>query len=572
MSVLPAVNRAITREFLVERGPTCMVHPNSGTRFAWDLACMAFLGYDIIAIPLVQGFDVPDNLPLLCMTWLTVLFWTQDMLASCLTGYHNGSKIVMSLRPVLLRYFRTWFLLDTLLVLTDWVIVISTELNRVGKDGTATMTKLGRSLRTLRFIRTLRLVRLLKLRRIVHAIQDHINTETVALTFRIVWIVSSLVVANHLVACTWYAIGNSAKPDAKSWVNRYFVLDRDVTYGEFEEFGWRYTTALHWSLTQFTPATMEVHPQNVGERSFAVVVLIFAMVCFSSFVSILTASFAELRKIQSNRSRQFWLLRRYMRDWGVSRETRLRIQRYLEYAFDRQSKRVQEKEVQLLELLSEPLREEIKYETSSNHLAVHPLFSACGEKCRCFSRASKARLYAKHDMVFSCGQQGVGMYFLSSGLLKYTLYQVLSHANTTKSMAGGEEEDMVLEGQWVSEAALWATWLHLGDLQALQVTHVVIIDAQVFGECISMNTPLYVVIRMYAQEFVKQLKEVAHTELTDMAHWLFSAEDVMQEAGVTRITQVRDSTAQHDEDIAAAYQAKLKKAFNRTKTVLGFRD
>ena len=32
----------------------------------------------------------------------------------------------------------------------------------------------------------------------------------------------------------------------------------------------RYTTAMHWSLTQFTPASMGVQPQNTIERSFAI--------------------------------------------------------------------------------------------------------------------------------------------------------------------------------------------------------------------------------------------------------------------------------------------------------------
>mmetsp|Transcript_92130 Transcript_92130/g.264040 ORF Transcript_92130/g.264040 Transcript_92130/m.264040 type:complete len:230 (+) Transcript_92130:1395-2084(+) len=37
-------------------------------------------------------------------------------------------------------------------------------------------------------------------------------------------------------------------------------------------------TSMHWSLTQFTPASMEVFPGTMAERTYSVVILLFAMV------------------------------------------------------------------------------------------------------------------------------------------------------------------------------------------------------------------------------------------------------------------------------------------------------
>merc|ERR1719398_644230 len=101
---------------------------------------------------------------------------------------------------------------------------------------------------------------------------------------------------------------------------------------------------------------MEVFPMNTTERMFSVVVLLFAMLSFSSFLSVLTASITELRNLHSDEARQFWLLRRYLRDWGVSRRLAFRIQRYLEYVYQKQRQRVQPKSVGLLPLLSDQLR------------------------------------------------------------------------------------------------------------------------------------------------------------------------------------------------------------------------
>merc|ERR1719330_1891340 len=104
----------------------------------------------------------------------------------------------------------------------------------------------GRSLRMLRYLRALRLLRLLKLRKVFNEIQDHINTEMLATVFVIVRIIVALVVANHLIACGWYALGEGSALSEHSWVVANGMLERDL--------GYRYATSLHWSLTQFTPA------------------------------------------------------------------------------------------------------------------------------------------------------------------------------------------------------------------------------------------------------------------------------------------------------------------------------
>ena len=44
----------------------------------------------------------------------------------------------------------------------------------------------------------------------------------------------------------------------------------------------RYSTALHWSLTQFTPAAMEVTATNFIERLFSVFVVLAGAVCIAS--------------------------------------------------------------------------------------------------------------------------------------------------------------------------------------------------------------------------------------------------------------------------------------------------
>lgn len=563
-SLSNGLDKSMLTEELVVKGSGWMqrwiVHPSSIMRLLWDLASMTLLAYDVMAIPFVSAFpskELDESPFLINMTLFTMIFWTSDVVASIMTGYPEGKRIIMNQKSILLKYLRTWFVMDAILITLDWAYVFSVEESTGGSSA-----RLGRSLRVLRFVRTLRLFRLLKLKRIIQEIQDHINTETVAIIFGIVKIIICLIVANHLVACGWNAVGNSVDADEPSWLKANNMAQRSL--------GFQYSTALHWSLTQFTPASMEVFPQNTGERVYSVAVLVMAMVCFSSFVSILTASMMELRKIQNDGSRQFWLLRRYMRDWGVSKRTRLRIQRYCEYAYKRQKQRVQEQDVALLSLLSDPLREEVKYETFAAHLFVHPLFLHCDDRTRIFSSAVSAASLARDDQAFSCGVQARHMIFLSNGALEYLLGAMeeevrppVSPISEGTSSEFSPQSEMVLEGTWVAEAVLWTPWIHLGDLFALQESQIVVVDAMKFGEAVQIARPLLVAVSRYAEKFLDTMNRVNKQELTDLLHNVVSSQDVIQSSGFsiprsrTHADEVDDSFLSGFPKVLASLRRKL---------------
>lgn len=524
-SMAQALRHTWREDKLVERADRIrrfVLHPNSMRRLIWDIFSMMLLAYDVVVIPFMSAFDPEPSLFIMGMGALTMLFWTFDMLMSMVTGYQRGRSIEMRLRYVIGHYLRTWFIMDLVIVGMDWSLFVVDE-GSPGGGSAENTARLGRSLRTLRFIRTLRLIRALKLKRLIQVIQDLITTEFVSICWGIMKVVLCLVVANHIVACCWYAIGNSSV-DERSWIEESELEGRSLSY--------RYATALHWSLTQFTPASMEVFPQNSSERIFAVCILLMAMITFSSFVSMLTTSMAELRKISSNESRQFWLLRRYLRDWCVPKRVALRIERYLEYAYQRQKLRVQERDIYLLRLLSEPLREELRHETLKVHVSCHPLFSTCLNTTRIFSRALSEMSLARGDIVFSCAEQAKRMSFLSSGMLDYTLGELEGTRSDEESNNDESRKysEYILIGQYVCEAVLWCPWLHLGDLQALTECSMVNVDAEAFGQAIRINKPLWIGVKRYAQRFITELNRLPREDLTDMLNTRFSSASLVVES------------------------------------------
>merc|ERR1719499_204026 len=106
---------------------------------------------------------------------------------------------------------------------------------------------------------------------------------------------------NHFIACGWWLTGKaSLSLDLHSW----------ITWGEpFQDFGvaYQYATSLHWTLTQFTPASMDVVARNVLERFYSIIVLLFAMVAFSSIVGTVTSSMTVIRTMRNDKQKQFWM-------------------------------------------------------------------------------------------------------------------------------------------------------------------------------------------------------------------------------------------------------------------------
>merc|ERR1712110_795830 len=97
-----------------------------------------------------------------------------------------------------------------------------------------------------------------------------------------------------------------------AWVQMHFEDEDGVAY--------RYATSLHWSVTQFTPASMEVSATNLSERIYSVVTILCAMVVFSTFISSITEAMTHLRKVNSRRDEEYAVLRAYFTENKVSME------------------------------------------------------------------------------------------------------------------------------------------------------------------------------------------------------------------------------------------------------------
>lgn len=325
-----------------------------------------------------------------------------------------------------------------------------------------------------------------------------------------------IVFLNHLVACAWFRLGSASFKEAPGWVSEYDVQHRSLAY--------KYTTSLHWSLTQFTPASMEVQPQNTAERSFAVVVLLSALCVFSSFISSITSSMTSLRNLTVKKEFQSRLLRKYLRKHKITRLLSSRIHRYVNVVLPSRQQDMKMDSSHILQKLSLPLQAELKYELYNHLLKGNPFFrSLCMRSNSAIRDVCKVALcsltFSQADVCFYAGTKAQAMYFLTKGTMNYTQQawqRVLNFTANELTDKPKKRKTTFRIGQWCSEPVLWTNWIHVGYLVAVTDSELVALDSQRFRSCLSSVPTCINFAQKYAADLVKKLNEMNEEQISDI--------------------------------------------------------
>ncbi|CAK0840216.1 unnamed protein product [Prorocentrum cordatum] len=354
----------------------------------------------------------------------------------------------------------------------------------------------------------------------IHSL-EFLNSEYVLTTLRVAKLMVMIIVINHFVACSWYGIA-SMLGDERSWVNVHFSSSDDLAY--------RYGTSLHWSLTQFTPASMEVFPTNSRERAFNVCVVIFALLTFSSFISSITEAMTSIRKINGRRNMQYASMRQYLRENRVSMQLAVRVRHYLQQSERaRQTRRVW-RDVELFQELPEVLQMELRYEVYARLIARHPFFHQYGEldpsamKALCHRAVREVPLVSGQEL-FGPGQVADRMYFVVDGSLSYDFQGF----GSSEEHLLDDASPLVSGGQWFAEAAVWVRWFHLGSMVAKTPSLVLALDVTKLHVVMAQYVDTLPHCRRYAQLFAENAR-CRLPPLSDVCSGFDDCQDTAQRA------------------------------------------
>ncbi|CAE8620527.1 unnamed protein product [Polarella glacialis] len=429
-----------------------VMNPGSNKRVAFEVFGLLLILYDLVWWP-AQVFGFASKPFTRAILWLSSAFWACDLIVSFFVGFTiiDQGLIEMRVSKIARHYARTWL--------------------------------------PAQLLRLLRLLRLFKASGFISALFDRIQSETTRILVRVLKLLVFIMLINHLIACSWYEIGINDMEREDTWVKANDLKEKGAVYA--------YTTALHWSITQFVPASMEVVPVNELERSFTIVVIMSAMVIFSSFISTITNAMNQLRNLNSERNAELVKLRRFFSEKRVSASLVARISSCIHQSTKLTSSRVHGEDISILELLPASLKCDLAEEVYAPTLCAHPLLLTWAEyypmeSKRLFVAARSFSLGTKHEL-FHAGQVAENMYFLSSGQMVYVRDdRELPH----------ERPAFVSPGQWLAEPAMWIKWKHVGQSSSTENCELVLLPCDSAARILSRsNASSYAGARRYAQTF-----------------------------------------------------------------------
>lgn len=169
-----------------------------------------------------------------------------------------------------------------------------------------------------------------------------------------------------------------------------------------------------------------------------------------------------------------------------------------------------ESQVELLLVVSEPLRVELHFELYSPVLAVHPFFAHYMDECpqvmgKVCHTCVGLLLISRGDVVFNAGEIPTHpkMYIICSGSMVYR------EINGKEAQLGA--------GEWISEACLWCPWMHRGMFMGATECRLCLLDARKFQEIVGEfdHSDFEFDPKKYATDFVKSLNH-SKNHVSDM--------------------------------------------------------
>lgn len=323
-----------------------------------------------------------------------------------------------------------------------------------------------------RSVRLLKLVRLVRVARIVTVARLMCENANMSEKFSIITnlclSIFAVIALMHLLGCSWYGLGSSVDG---GWVDQGSVREQD--------FWTRYSMGFIWSACVFVSINL-VEPLNDLERTFTIMSLVSGFVVVTIFISSFTSSLTQYGIVTNTTNVQFSVLRKYMKQHHISQRLSTRIVQNAKHVLHEKVLKTPEEDVELLKLISEPLRVDIHFEIHHAFVNSHPVFSHyCHVSFRDMQQVCHKAVsvfhFSKGDILFSPGELPMlpELLHIQSGTCNYTYDRASSH--TLSNMVKNE----LSIGDWVNEPALWVAWVYRGLLQASQDCQIMSLNGEV---------------------------------------------------------------------------------------------
>lgn len=437
-----------------------MMHPTSNPILFWLIIASVLIAYDLVTIPM-HNLPWGESMVLDTIAFVAAIYWSLDTVRSFFTGFETEEAVDLRPREVAKHYLRTWFALDLLTCVLDWIFLL------VGTGGAFNkFWRTGRALRAWRLLCLLRLVRVVKLFQRIEELMDRFQSVQAFIVMRGFWIFVAVLFMCHYMACYWYAtadlLSDPDDPNSQTWVK-----DQGL---ESADWGQVYLISVHWALSQSGFAQSEIYPVSAAERVYASCTSILWIIIVSVTINLFNVWLGQLRDANMDKVTQKMRLRKYLAEHECSRTLTFKVLQCFRSKYNTSKRRVHEGDIEFFRDLPIPLQICLHTEVYMPILKPHPFFQMVGESVLtlvCHLATGEHRFLAG-EVVFREGEVARQMLKVMLGKLDYC------------AVSWNVETSQLSAGDWVCEQAFWMRWVLRGRLVAKCSCELVSIDVAKF--------------------------------------------------------------------------------------------
>ena len=376
-----------------------LLAPESNLKVFFDILKLLTIVTESIIIPYMLCFSPTDLHNIQYSIQIIEIFFLFDIILTFNTevyfnGTHFSDRIFLAK-----KYLRSWFLFD---IIATFPFPIFIEETRV-KEGYLYISISGRD--TIQFVWLLKLIRLWKVKGLVYSIEDFFVSSVFLSVIRGFKFLFTVFIWTHWLACCIYV--TYARALEEEWVlwNQYKENAID-----------RYIRRFYLIIQTMTSVGYgDILPRTHNQYIVAILSMSFACLLFGNIIGNIQGYIenydAESRYYDSI-ARQ---LKTYSRKNNLSAHIKNRVVQYV-YFIQQINKKNDIKDLDLLETLSAPLREEIFTITRGYLLAKSSVFdNYSGSFLKYIGHQMKSEVFAAGDTIFKEGHIGSTLYYLCSG-------------------------------------------------------------------------------------------------------------------------------------------------------------
>jgi hypothetical protein len=531
-------------------------HPQSLSHISWDCFGALLVAYECVMCPM-QLLKLPTSVFVMVMMWVIRVYWSLDLFLCFRTGYENNDGHVEKVPSrIALRYLRTWFPFDFVLISCDWAEAV---IEGYFEDVTAVRPVL-KILRMFRMARMMRVIRMSILRgsstnEITQALQHVVKSELFNTVTSLSKNTTFVIWVNHVIACCWFSLGkDGGSTGTDTWLTAPNQVHNLTPMSRTSEI---YAIAYHWSLAQFA-GTMEVYPSNFRERTFSVVTLFVAFLMAAIFISSVTSAMTRLEIVMAEQTERLTSLRQFLSGNDVSSRVSMLIIRNVKRNIKKALKDQQEDNVQLLSMVSASLVAELhaemfgpileKYLFMKHFFHSYPVL-----KNQVCDQAACRLDVVRGEMLFCSGEAPPvpKVYWVVSGKMSYSQ---------------GKKKVSVEEGAWFCDAVLWTPWMHCGNMRVKsEQAHLVTLDVEVFIKIATSAPQVARSAAAFGKMFVGVLNNLCEDAYSDLP---IGRDDLnMDEILENTLPWKRKSSIQTDEvplEVGKGVVGMLRRGFTKS--------